>query len=507
MNRTQLLASPLHGTPDVASLERVERSLDAVSLADLLRNGFVYPPFSIYEDVRVASCGFNPGQDLFDAPTYRPSFRDVHPTRTDTAAPGDWVDEYHRRLCAALSESTRDMAAPWLLQSGGKDSTSLAIAVADARPDTTCVTYLGGQEEDEVGSARQVATRLGLRHVALTCDAGRAYDRYLALLPGIRLLTADFALLSYVDLATEIAGNGGDGILDGLGSDAYLGVPVHWPKRMLRAFARNLQLPHFVQESRWLSHSFRLNYLLATLQMDPFERGFPGSRFTDTEVDALLGQPIAQRSRARLSRFLPALADANAMQQQSITLDIMSSAGGFAKGVYTAPALSLSVRYPYCDRALREWLSRDVPPELRMDTRKGINKVLVRAHIGRRFADLPYVRTKGSFRFDLRELSRRRFDHVLACAERMRDVLPGAPRWLQAHRHRVDNKYDASKFYLLAVVLPWLEVHASRPGTQPAPRTHERDEAFHATAAAMQATLGTPATAMAATSPHPLRCG
>ena len=96
-----------------------------------------------------------------------------------------------------------------------------------------------------------------------------------------------------------------------------------------------------------------------------------------------------------------------------------------------------------------------------MDTRKGISKVLVREHIGRRFASLPYVQAKGSFRFNLRELAHRRFDQVYDYSLRLRDVLPGAPAWLVRHRQRMDNKYDASKFYLLAVVLPWLDFHSS----------------------------------------------
>src|SRR5690606_40467860 len=95
----------------------------------------------------------------------------------------------------------------------GKDSTSLAIAVAQARPDTRCLTYLGGREEDEVASARAVARQLGLRHEALVCDPGRAYERYLAMVPRMPLLSADFAMLSYADLTTEIARNGGDGVL------------------------------------------------------------------------------------------------------------------------------------------------------------------------------------------------------------------------------------------------------------------------------------------------------
>lgn len=462
VERTQLLVSPFYGTPDVSHLEVRSPSLDEVSLADLLRNGFVYPPYSIYENVRLFSCGFDPSQDLFEEAHYEPIFRDSrHPHEHVDDHRHDWVGEYHERLCASLRTATETMRAPWLLQSGGKDSTSLAIAASDARPDTTCLTYLGGQEENEVDSARQVATQLGLRHEALVCDVDRAYDRYLALVPRMKLLTADFALLSYADLATEISRCGGDGILDGMGSDVYLGVPANWAKRVLRMLAMSVPLPKFLHEAEWLGSNFRFAYLVSTLQMNPFERGFPGSRFTDAEVDALFGRRIAGHSKERLSRFIPAFAQASGLEEQlSITLDIMSCAGGMAKGLYTSAALSLPVRYPYCDRPLRDWLAWKVPPELRMDTRKGISKVLVREHIGRRFASLPYVQAKGSFRFNLRELARRRFEHVYDYSLRLRDVLPGAPAWLDRHRRRLDNKYDASKFYLLAVVLPWLDCHS-----------------------------------------------
>ena len=460
--RTQLLVSPFYGTPDVSHLEVHSPSLDEVSLADLLRNGFVYPPYSIYENVRLFSCGFDPSQDLFEEAHYQPIFRDSRQLHEQIDERHDWVGEYHDRLCASLRTATENMRAPWLLQSGGKDSTSLAIAASDARPDTACLTYLGGQEENEVDSARQVATQLGLRHEALVCDVDRAYERYLALVPRMKLLTADFALLSYADLATEISRCGGDGILDGMGSDVYLGVPVSWAKRVLRMLAMSVHLPQFLHEAEWLGSNFKLAYLLSTLQMNPFERGFPGSRFTDAEVDALFGRKIAGRSKDRLSRFIPAFAQASGLEEQlSITLDIMSCAGGMAKGLYTSSALSLPVRYPYCDRPLRDWLAWKVPPELRMDTRKGISKVLVREHISRRFENLPYVQAKGSFRFNLRELARRRFDHVYDYSLRLRDVLPGAPAWLERHRQRLDNKYDASKFYLLAVVLPWLDHHSA----------------------------------------------
>ena len=185
--RTQILMSPYYGRPDFSGLTgegAPQRKIDLLSVADVLRNAFVYAPNSIFEDVKLVTFGFCPSEDMYGSPQFHFKFRDSGKRGdTDPAHPDhstDWVGMYHRLLCEAVTSSTAGVRAPWMLQSGGKDSTTLAIAVADARPDTTCLTYLGGREEDEVESARMVARTLGLRHESLVCDPGRAYDRYLA---------------------------------------------------------------------------------------------------------------------------------------------------------------------------------------------------------------------------------------------------------------------------------------------------------------------------------------
>lgn len=461
--RVQIAASPYQDAPEV-DFSMVEGSgvgnavLDPISVADLLRNGFVYPPHSIYSNVKVATLGFDPAQDMYDHPQFHFAFQSANASsRPEPAAVDDDVllETYHRLLCDSVLRCTRDMQSPWLLQSGGKDSTSMAIAVAEVSPQTTCLTYLGGPEENEIESACLVARELGLRHEALTCDPGRAYDRYLAMVPKIPLLTADFALLSYADLATEVGIRGGDGIIDGLGSDVYFGTPVSRRQRLLSMMAWGLQLPPGVFEVGPVRRSFKWCYALGTVQMNRFERLFPGSRFTDAEVDELLGRPVAARSRHRLGPYrddMEAADSAEAMRRISLTI-VESNA--FAKGMYIARAMSLRLGYPFCDARLRDWVFHHLPDD-RLIGPGGINKVLVRRHIDRRFQHLPYLTAKGSFRFDLCGLARQRFDQVHAFAVEGRALLPGAARWLELHRDRLDNKYFASKFYLLAVMLPWL---------------------------------------------------
>jgi len=462
--RVQIAMSPYYGRPDFSEIQhgRQRRSrLDDVSMADVLRNGFVYPPHSIFEDVKLATFGFDPRHDMHDDPRFHFNFRDSG-KRTDGEGEQASVAKYHRLLCEAFERSCAKVASPWLLQSGGKDSTTLAIAAAEVRPETTCITYLGGREENEIASARAVASTLGLRHEVLLCDPGRAYDRYLAMLPDMPLLTADFALLSYADMATEIAAHDGDGTVDGLGSDIYFGTPMHSQHYVLSWLARDLRLPRWLTELPLVGRSFKACYLLSTLQMDPSERLFPGSRFTDTEVDEIFGRDIARLSKARLASYHSEIASvASSDDWKAITLTISEAAGGFAKGLYTARALGLQVAYPFCDRELRDWVYRQVPSDQHVDPITHANKALVRRHIAERFERLPYVEHKGCFRFDLRGLAAQRFDEVHAFATEARDVLPGAVSWLERNRKRLGNKYHASKFYLLAVMLPWVIHHGA----------------------------------------------
>lgn len=454
--RRQITMSPYFGTPDLSDLvarRREEAPLDMVSVADLLRNGFIYAPNSIFEDVKLATFGFNPQQDA----RFRFQFRDSGKNQKNRETGDELVSTYHQLLCDAVARSCATMESPWLLQSGGKDSTSIAIAAAEVRPDTTCITYLGGREENEVASARNVALTLGLRHESLVCNPGRAYDRYLSLLPKLPLLTADFAMLSYVDLATHISTSGGDGVIDGLGSDSYFGMPMNRQQRILAALARGIRLPRFVAELPLVDRSFRLCFGLSTLQMDPVERIFPGSRFTDAEVDALFGRKIAAASKSRLAPFRAEIESVDSHDElKTMAITIEESSSAFAKGLYTTSALSLKSAYPFCDETLREWVYRNVPLDQLMDRATLTNKILVRRHIERRFSDLPYLERKGSFRFDLCGLAQDRFEQVHAFSIQGRDVLPGAKDWLERNRGRLQNKYYASKFYLLAIVLPWV---------------------------------------------------
>lgn len=461
MPAVQFPFTPYHAIPDFAAIEAATagRDVDMVSIADLLRNAFVYPPNSNWTGIKLANYGFNPHADVIQNPKFRFRFLSNAPLRHS----GDdkpWVEQYHRRLCEAVEAVTADMNSPWLLQSGGKDSTSIAIALAEVRPGAMCMTYLGGHEENEVQSAAWVAKQLGLRHETLVCDPGRAYDRFLAMVGNMPLLTGDFAMLSCADLLTEISGMGGDGVVDGLGSDVYFGMLLGPREKLLSKLALSLRLPAWANKLPFIDRNFELSFVLATTQMHPIERMFPGSRFTNSEVDLLFGKPMAGQSKQRLGLFLDEVErHASIDVRRAVASSITEPMESFAKGMYTASAIGMKIGYPYCHADLCKWILDELPQDLSTDLGQRLNKVVVREHIAGHLGDLPYVKSKGSFRFDLRGLAKARFEQVHEYAGLVSDRLPGAKTWLEQNRGRLGNKYHASKFYLLAVVLPWLHHH------------------------------------------------
>lgn len=431
------------------------KRIDRVSMADILRQTFVTPPFTAMADVFDLAGGFMPRDDAgvhFDHEPPFPPTAVLH-DHGDTQA---YVDDYHHHLCASVHRAALPFRRPCLLQSGGKDSTSLAIALARERSDALCATYLAGCEEDEVASAGHVARTLGLRHRVIVGNASRAYRIYVDAVADMPLITADFALLSYLEMASELRKDNVDGILDGIGADVYFGGAHSFRLAALQRLARRWPRAGGLTSVPLIDRSFSLCYLASTLTMSPWQRHFPGSRFTDEETDTLLGEPLAAASRLRSDGFEQAIARLTPGQARVLSFTVSEPGASRAKAYCASDAVGIPVAYPFADAAFTRWARHALPGRLKHGDTGRQDKVAMRLHIARRFSDLPYVGRKGSFRFDVRALAEAHYDDVVAMAEQCRHDLPGAPAWLKENRRRRGNKFHASKFYVLAILLPWL---------------------------------------------------
>ena len=429
-----------------SAIERsVANGIDLISVGDILRNGFVTPPYTVSGDIRLNAC--DGVTDLVAGKT-----SDVLPLMDDK----DYVDTYHGMLCGVMRSVCEKHRSPWLLQSGGKDSVSLAIALAAESPGSNCVTYCGGREEDEVASARYVANRLGLHHDVIQGDCSRAYRNYLARVQDMPLITGDAALLSYFDIMGFLSSSQCDAVIDGIGSDIYFGYACSQRQHWERHLAIGLPGIDMLYQVPGVRKSFHACYLLSTLAMTETQRIFPASRFSDREADSIMGRNISSSSRARLEGVVQQNSAAK-RSYRDFLLTLKEIGGAAAKGSYAAAAYDVPVIFPFMDRGIVDWVITQLPTGLRYEPNSAVNKVIVRQHIYRHLGHLPYVQKKGCFRFDLTSFATTHFDMLADMASSHHcDVLPGAKRWLTRHRKDMSNKYFASKFYLLAILLPWI---------------------------------------------------
>src|SRR5688500_8705892 len=100
----QITMSPYYGKPDLSGIA-AGAQVDPVSVADILRNAFVYPPHSILQGVKLVTFGFCPEQDMHTSPQFHFKFRNAGEVPEVASQDQDWVGVYHRLLCEAVRSS------------------------------------------------------------------------------------------------------------------------------------------------------------------------------------------------------------------------------------------------------------------------------------------------------------------------------------------------------------------------------------------------------------------
>ena len=99
----QVRLTPGTRRPDFGSLAQSTGAIDMASVADLLRNAFVYPPHSIYEDVKVAiTAGFDDAVDLHGDVRFRFPYLALAPVVADVDGEA-LVARYHALLAEAAA--------------------------------------------------------------------------------------------------------------------------------------------------------------------------------------------------------------------------------------------------------------------------------------------------------------------------------------------------------------------------------------------------------------------
>jgi asparagine synthetase B (glutamine-hydrolysing) len=341
------------------------------------------------------------------------------------------------------------------MQSAGKDSTGmlLAIAAAGRGGDVRAATYDAGLREQEAVPAAELSRRFGIRHRAVQADPRAELDLWLRFAERAPAICADVALFAYLRVLAHEDVDGGV-VLDGLGNDAYMGYVEPRRDALLGSVALARHLPAVWGRAEPPGFGARVAYLWKTAQMYPAERCLAGSRLAPSTVRRLVPVETAFADYfARLDHAHRALSPLDF--RSYVRGRIFDGAMTMPKGRLAAGSRGARAVYPYCDADLIEYCFH-LPPADRYDRHRRRNKVALRRLLSSEVGDAPYLRQKGSFRFDVVRF-------VAANEHAIRNELAaGAPffreldRWADFLLRRKASYVHAYELLTLFMLASWL---------------------------------------------------
>ena len=153
-----------------------------------------------------------------------------------------------KRLLELLAQAVLTRLQPgapvYLFQSLGKDSNTIALALAEAGfKEVTCLTLSTGDRKDESEIAAKIAWKFGFPHRKLPVPekiSKRHKDEIIFYFENIPLPCVDGVSLAYPLYATQLDFRGTN-IIDGSGNDIYMG---HVPRKI--EYQRQKIYPHFL---------------------------------------------------------------------------------------------------------------------------------------------------------------------------------------------------------------------------------------------------------------------
>ncbi len=323
-------------------------------------------------------------------------------------------DELLRLLAESTLQKLRPGAITYLFQSLGKDSNTIALALAEhGFRNLVCLTLSTGDRKDESERAAEIARRLGFKHQKLFVPQRLGPDHFRELeffFENIPLPCVDGVSLAYPFYALQINFKGTN-VLDGSGNDIYLG---HVPRRV--EFKRQKIYPR-LSFLRPIADRLSTGNFLSPVTRTRSEMAGPfGFTFRDARRLFPQAYPVfpfwkkADQLRKGWDYF-----DLKAdIWGPNLEFDlVMRKARNFA-AVYGA-----NLVFPWADRRVAEYAKR-IPERFLFDRRKFSNKLLLRKILKERLGLDSDALGKFSYGFNayglLNSMKNRVTEEILDCS-------------------------------------------------------------------------------------------
>lgn len=315
---------------------------------------------------------------------------------------------FERTLLESVRAATEGHDNVVVMASGGKDSISLAWAVAELGKRAILLHCRTPNFEDESNSVRLVAEQLGHDYLEIFPELS-SVDSFLSKhLDRLPLPIADVAFFSYVAAVEKISTkipNQRVVVLDGMGNDGYMGhIPGSREKRIIR-------LPRVSFSEKFISKFYGndiLHYGLESLSKNKFERLFSGSGFS-----------VSTPSAAHLNKVFSKLSSTPEFRRAQLRGGIFDLDCCIAKGVFAAKLkTNIELKYPYLDQDFLSLFNK-IDSESKFNYQSSFNKLILRRFLKSTGLSFEFSdKKKGSFRCDLSELGK-----IYTPSQSIRDVL------------------------------------------------------------------------------------
>lgn len=261
-------------------------TVSAEGLSFLLQSGVVAPPKTAYENVFILGIG-----DKVNVSTENGSialsfshdfpFLNANRLSSETVQPDE--DLILKMLAEATISRIDESKPSYLFHSAGKDSNSIALALAEAgwQDKVTLITHKSKGSDDESVISAKIAKQLGFKHQVLNevekleASHKSAIEDYFINSP---FPVTDNVTLAYPLYSVQVPELKGANIIDGMGNDVFIG---HIPSQ---AEFKYQKLSRYLKYSRFLSKNFASESLLHVAGKTRNEwTGLSGLSFSDVK--------------------------------------------------------------------------------------------------------------------------------------------------------------------------------------------------------------------------------
>jgi len=368
------------GTSAGPVLERVGElgrtpTLSSFGMSQFLHHGLVPPPHTEWEELWFLGMGDR--CTLSSTPSgIRAAFERTYPhlqaNSTGDSRPS--TETLLQLLTAATDRQLRIAGGDgFLMMSSGKDSVSVAVALAEGgHKEISCVTYRTGPDDTANEVAADMCRRLGLTHHTfdLPDDPSVVEGELLRFFEGSPRPCGDLVQIPYA-LVAGSSGLTSGAIFDGGGNDLYMGiVPSRKFKAMQRLRIRN----------EWLAQ--RVD---GAIPVDSLINYFTRSRVATQLAGRTLRLPDTKRFYPDAVATRPFWAQISDETAEMSAIDIGTAvatsfhdqAKVHLKAHVAAQAFHMVAKFPYCDSDVVDYLF-NLPASARYDEKTGVTKLLLR---------------------------------------------------------------------------------------------------------------------------------